>query len=507
MSTKINVRSPYYLSYSEPVQPLPLFDCGYANAVNFFVDQSGAISLPTLDYGAIDSYTSDASDFANGTFDEVSVNTLRTLKLTIIAPEGFSNTGDGVICEVTATQEPKPVSCPDLVSADGTIPTQSLNTGGNSVTIDYSTYFIGTSTDYSDAVLNRYAGWLDVSLNNTDQEVTITSKTLAGSYNIQLERIDNNTGCSAKQTISATVTSLNTFDCDTANLLGGNVAADGTLTTPSSRGTVTATKETSGGSSVSSIAANNTGSDISVTLYYDVLVPAGYSNTGSTIECSATYTQKSNIVVPTFDCNDVDLDDQAILIDGNVTAGVAKWLNRPSGADRYLTIQSFTPTSFPLVDDVTRRTVTYTIEVPDGFTNSGGTIDCDTRIKQPPTEVPDVAPTPTNPCDNKPNTWYVGSKTNGEPYTEFNYKNYPYVTNLVKAEDVTSPDGSWEGKQLCYNGSIAQVPNGNHTYIYSQRGSYSLNVFQIETVLVFGSDNRIKAVYRKDWNTKQLIRL
>jgi len=325
MSTKINVRSPYYLSYSEPPEPLPVFNCSYANAVNFSIDESGTISLPTLDYGAIESYTSDAADFSNGTFDEVISDTLRTLKLTIIAPEGFSNQGDGIICEVTATQPLKPVDCPTVVSPSGSIPSQALNTGGSSVTIDYSSYFTGTTSNFTDYLINNNGSYLDVSINSTDEEITITSKSTAGVFTIQLERIDNFTSCSAKQIISTTLTSLATFNCTTANLLGGAIAADGSLTTPSSIGTITATKETSGGASVTSIAANNTGSDISVTLYYDVLVPAGYSNTGSTIECNVTYTQRSNIITPTFTCSDVDLDDQAILVDGNVTAGVAKY--------------------------------------------------------------------------------------------------------------------------------------------------------------------------------------
>lgn len=500
MSTKINVRSPYYLSYSEPPEPLPVFNCSYANAVNFSVDESGTISLPTLDYGAIESYTSDAADFSNGTFNEVSSDTLRTVKLTILAPTGFSNEGDGIICEVTATQPLKPVDCPTVVSPSGSIPSQALNTGGSSVTIDYSSYFTGTTSDFTDYLINNNGSYLDVSINRTDEEITVTSKSTAGVFTIQLERIDNFTSCSAKQTISTTLTSLATFNCTTANLLGGAIAADGSLTTPSSIGTITATKETSGGASVTSIAANNTGSDISVTLYYDVLVPAGYSNTGSTIECNVTYTQRSNIITPTFTCSDVDLDDQAILVDGNVTAGVAKYYG-PNGRE-YLTIESFTPTNFPQVSEITRRDVTYTIEVPSGFTNTGSTIDCEERIKQPAADIP-VA----GPCDNKNELWYVGVN-NGDNYTTFNNKNIAAVTFPVNTQDVTAPDGSWEGKTLCYNGSVINVPNGNHTYIRKTKGSlYAQQTGQFEYVLVFGSANTIKAVYLKDWNTRQLRRL
>jgi len=506
MSTKINVRSPYYLSYSEPVDPTPAFTCGYANPQNFSVDESGAVSLPTLSYGAIESYTSTASDFSNGSFDEVSSSTSRTVDLTIIAPAGFSNEGSGIVCSVTADQPAKPVSCPAVVSATGTIATQSLDTGGDSVTIDYSSYFTGTTTDFTDVVLNSNGSYLDASINTADEEITLTSKDTAGSFTIQIERIDNTTGCNAKQTITTTLTSLDAFDCTAANLIGGAINPDGSLTTPSSIGTVTATKETSGGSSVTSIAANNTSSDISVTLYYDVLAPSGYSNAGSTIECNVTYTQKSNITLFDFDCNDVDLDDQAILVDGSVVAGVAKWHGAPLGKDDpeyYLTIDSFTPTKFTRVDTTVRQDVTFTIQTPaSGFANSGSTIDCVARIWQPaqPAAVVD-------PCADKTETWYIGVETN-DVYTNFYDKNIQYCRYEAKAEDVLAPDGSWEGKTLCYLGKLAEFPNGHHTYIRKTKGSvYLASVTQYEYVLVFGSNYTISAVYLKDWNTKQLRRL
>jgi len=80
------------------------------------------------------------------------------------------------------------------------------------------------------------------------------------------------------------------------------------------------------------------------------------------------------------------------------------------------------------------------------------------------------------------------------------------------AEDVLAPDGSWEGKTLCTGASGGtgefNVTNGNHTYIRKTKGTYAISAAtQFEYVLVFGSANAIKAVYLKDWNTKQLRRL
>ena len=501
MSTKINVRSPFYVSFSEPVRPLPLFSCSYANPQNFQVDESGVISEPILDFGTIKSFTSTASDFSDGKFAEVSTNTVRTVVFTIEAPEDFSNAGESIQCSVDATQVAKPVSCPAVVSPSSTISNQALNVGGNSVDIVYSSKFTGTTSDFKDIVRNIHQEYLDTSINETTDTLTITSKNTAGTFDIYIERIDNSTGCNAAQKVTVVVSATAAFDCTAANLLGGNVAADGTLTTPSALGNITATKETSGGASVTSIAANNTGSDISVTLFYDVTAPSGYTNSGSTIECSKTFTQRSNTVVPTFTCNDVDLDDQAILVDGSVTAGVAKWFQAPLGKsdpEYFLTINSFTPTKFDAVATNTNRDVDYTITVPTGFTNTGSTIVCTETLKQPAADIP------ADPCSGKIFDFYVGVYifadlgNLGYPLTEFRLKNHGAVNWNVKARVSSIED--LKGEVLCNaTGGIYQARAGNHVFISTLRFPPLTN---IEFALVFGANNTIAEVYRKDWNNK-----
>ena len=72
MSTKINVRSPFYLHLTEPQIPLRLYDCGVANLTGFSIDNQGVITEPSPDYGLVYSYTSSAGDFADGKFATVS---------------------------------------------------------------------------------------------------------------------------------------------------------------------------------------------------------------------------------------------------------------------------------------------------------------------------------------------------------------------------------------------------------------------------------------------------
>jgi len=516
MSTKINVRSPYYLSYSEPVKPLPEFSCAYANPQGFLVDDSGVISEPNLDFGAIKDYTSTAGDFNNGKFDEVSSDTLRTVTYTIEAPEGFSNAGDAIHCSVEATQEAKPVSCPAVVSPSSTISNQALNVGGNSVDVDYSSKFTGTTSDFTDIVRNTHQEYLDTSINQTAETITITSKNTAGSFDIYVERIDNITGCTAAQKITVVVSVVAAFDCTAANLLGGNVASDGTLTKPSSIGEITATKETSGGASVTSIAANNTGSDISVTLFYDITVPDGYSNTGNTIECNKTYTQRSNTVVPTFTCDDVDFDDQAILTNGNVTAGIAQWHQAPLGKSDpnfLLTINSFTPTTFPSVTTKTNRSVDYTVTVPTGFTNSGNTITCTETLKQPPSILD------TGACSDWQYSFFGGRilypvrNRQGriiysipKPYDEFFEKNHKAIgAGGIVFKSRVSDFEDMVGERILVNCSTFNAANGYHMFVSKTSRPAETDT---EIVLVFqGAQGVVTAVYRKDWVTERLYKI
>ena len=105
MATKINVRSPFYLNLTEPVEPLPLFTCGVAEITNLSINQQGQISTPTLRYGYVDSITSSDAGFSNGKFATVSTATARNITIRILIPSGFSNLDDAYIdCDNIVTQ-------------------------------------------------------------------------------------------------------------------------------------------------------------------------------------------------------------------------------------------------------------------------------------------------------------------------------------------------------------------------------------------------------------------
>lgn len=374
MSTKINVRSPFYLSYGEPTEPSVELTCALINLQNFAVDQFGNVTKPSTTYGNVLSYTSTDGDFSDGRFGTVVSDTSRTVTFTISIPPEFSNSNDDTIdCTATATQPA--FVCTGGVTTNGTIPNQSLDTGGDSVTIDLSSYFTqGTDPISYYTVTNNYPDYFDYEL--TGDSLTIVSQNKAGTHNLYVEASDGDPlTCNATQSIQITTTATAAYDCNDSYISGGLINQDGSIVQPSVNGTITAIKTSSGGTPITSVPANNTGSFIEYTLYFDITVPTGYSNTGATVECSKVYYQVSS-ALPQFDCAVAGLTGQAITTSGIISVGTA---------DKG-TIKSFSPISFPIVTSNTSRTVTYTITAPaSGYDNSGQDITCDVTMTQPAT--------------------------------------------------------------------------------------------------------------------------
>jgi len=376
MSTKINVRSPYYLNLTEPLKPQPLFTCEVANIQQLNIDQQGQISVPNLDFGTVLSITSSDADFANDKFPTESSDTSRIVTVRVSIPAGFSNTDDGYLdCSQTVIQPAfvSGTSCSGGSTTSGSIPSQTLDVGGDSETIDLTSYFIAGSDPIAGyKIYNSRKDLISASVSGDN--ITIASNNIGGSTNLQVSAFDNGSNtCTATQTISITVNAPSvTFDCNDANLTGGSIAQNGTLKKPTSHAQVGQARTISGdtGSNITNYTANNTGSDRSVTLFFDLTVPAGYSNAGNTIECSDTFIQPAGD--PEFTCDLANLTGQNISSKGQVDVGTLQ----------LGTIASYSPLSFSEVTTDTARNVTFTITIPSGYSNSG-TIDCVKTLTQP----------------------------------------------------------------------------------------------------------------------------
>jgi len=376
MSTKINVRSPFYLNLTEPSVPEPLFTCEIANIQNLAIDQQGQIIDPVLDYGTVLSITSTDPDFSNDKFAVETTATTRLLTVRIAIPSGFNNSEDGYIdCDKSITQ-PAYISgttCSGGPTTNGSISAQSLAVDGDSVTINLSSYFTqGSSAIAGYTVYNPNKSLVSATV--TGNNLTIVSSSIGGSTTLQVSAYDNDSNtCTATQSIGVTVSSPSTaFDCTIANLTGGSISQSGTIVKPTSVASVGTIKSSSGGSAITSYSANTTGSDRSVTLYFDLTIPAGYSNSG-TLECSKTFTQPA--ANPEFTCELANLSGQQISSKGSVLKG-----NNSLG-----TISGWSPLSFDTVSVDTSRSVTFYVTPPaSGYSNSGGSdISCSKTITQP----------------------------------------------------------------------------------------------------------------------------
>ena len=382
MSTKINVRSPFYLNLTEPTVPEPEFTCEVANIQSLTIDQQGQISTPDLAYGTLDTITSSDSDFSNNKFPTESSATNRALVLRILIPAGYSNVSDGYIdCPKTIIQPAyvtsgSTPSCSGGPTTNSSISAKTLDPGGDFETVNLASFFNAGSVAIAGFnIYNPKPSLVNATVSGNT--LTVSSNNVGGSTNVQVSAFDDaSNSCTATQTATVTVNAGSNpvaFDCTYKAFSGGSISQAGAIVKPNSVAAVGNIKSSSGGSAITSYSANNTGSDRTVTLYFDLTAPAGFSNVGNTVECSANFIQSSSST-STFDCATAALFGQQVSSKGQISIGSAT-----KG-----TIASFDPLEFEKVDTPTTRTVTFTITIPAGFTNSG-TIDCTASITQPAT--------------------------------------------------------------------------------------------------------------------------
>lgn len=161
--------------------------------------------------------------------------------------------------------------------------------------------------------------------------------------------------------------SLGTFTCTTANLLGFAVSSDGTITDPSIlKGTILSRD-------VDSFAANTTGSSISRTVNYTILIPVDYPNADdATIICAQTIDQPTqsaqedptqNDNCPTFSgtiSNITNLDETG----SSISLGTYFSPGSTAGIERYEVIQSGgLGITYELTGTVPNQTLTFATDL------------------------------------------------------------------------------------------------------------------------------------------------
>lgn len=382
MSTKTNVRSPFFLDLTAPVQTLGTFTCTTAGLSNFAVASSGFVTNPLLLAGNIVDQT--ATEFpVNTTGSSIS----RSVTYTIAIPVGYTNVNDATIdCVQTFDQPTQSANenpninnnCPTFA---GTIPNTS---GLASTAINLATYFTsGSGADISSYVVTASPEGTAISavLTGTAPSQTLTLSTntdcqLATFIVTARQSSDNCTAISNSFTFASE--NCGAYDCTDANIVGGNIEQDGTVNKGThTLGTLNALLYLGTDITTSlNAGANNTGSAVNKTITYRFNIPNGFSNSG-TFDCDVVYSQPATQVDPTFDCAEAQISNTFISEQGNIAAPTL-------GAG---TLVGWTPQSFAEVSVNTIRTITFTITPPSsGYINSGGSnITCDVNVTQPAT--------------------------------------------------------------------------------------------------------------------------
>tara|TARA_R110000744_G_scaffold185370_1_gene304803 strand:- start:648 stop:2168 length:1521 start_codon:yes stop_codon:yes gene_type:complete len=391
MSTKTNVRSPFFLDLTAPVQTLGTFTCTTAGLTNFSVASSGLVTNPQLLVGTI--VGQDYTEFVvNTTGSSIS----RTVIYKISIPSGYTNVNDATIdCPQTflqptqASNENPSVNnnCPTFA---GTIPN---STGSASTAIALSSGASPYFTSGSGANISSYEiikspsnAAVDAVLTGTapSQTLTISSSIDCASASFIVKAKQSSDACTAISN-SFTFASPNcgAYDCSDAILTGGSIEQDGTFNLAEIKGVGTYNAIVYDGTtynpySAINLGANTSGSNVDKQVIYKLNIPNGYSNSGVFTCAAITYSQTSSTQLPTFDCNAIQASGGFISEQGNIappTLGTG-------------TLFSWTPQKFAEVSTNTPQTIYLTVTPPaSNYSNSGGAniTNCPYQITQPAT--------------------------------------------------------------------------------------------------------------------------
>jgi len=330
MSTKINSRSPFYFTATEPTATAT-FTCTTANLQGFSVSSNGNITEPVPQFGTIIARSHTVFTPPLGVGDS---NVSRTVTYTIRIPEGFSNSGQTIDCDVTTTQiaptECDPSSNNNMLVFTGTIPDQTNVSSGSTINLG-SFFTLGSSgATFKRYVIKRVGtNSFGTSLSDTTRTATLTFSTsntcVSGTFYI---RAFNNTDACFTDSNTFTVSSVCTdaFDCNVANLRNGILDPTGALIQPDRDGgdlqdiiikSINGSTASPAGQSVLSRAdqlthlAYSSGADRTVVLTFKFHVPLGYSNYGSgttDVDCDHTFEQRSSGTI-SLECSAVNEGD------------------------------------------------------------------------------------------------------------------------------------------------------------------------------------------------------
>ena len=479
MSTKINVRSPFFLSLTEPVQTLGIFTCTTAGLTNFGVQSSGLINNPNIRKGTI----LDQSAYSFPANSGTSVIS-RSVTYTIVIPAGYTNSNDSTIDCVQTVDQPFQTA-QENPADNNTCPTVSTQpsdltgiTPSAAQVIDVDTLFTagaGEAIGSYEVIRVSGSGSITAVISGTGTSVicTMQSATSCVTGEFRFKAINTSGSCSVlTDAFSFTTSGCTAFDCDDVALVAGTgrIEQDGTVHKSEYAEYLNLNKLLYGATDISTslnVGANTTGSARDIILTYRFNIPIGYTNSG-TIDCDVTYSQPAVESLPTFGCGDAQIVAPYVSEQGSIS--------NPTTAVGVGTYVSHTPTGFNTVTSPTPRTITFTITPPaSGWANSGGSnITCPVIVTQPPL-IPTVGTT---------TLWLSRSYNHFEDIcTIFQTGTLPET--FIEAKSTATPFSGISsdfGQIITVGGSVLR--GGNQYYIFTEtpRVVEATTIFQIMSI-------------------------
>ena len=477
MSTKINARSPFFIESVEPTVSLGIFDCTTANPLNYAVSSAGVITEPTLLEGTIIDRTA-TSFVANTSGSPIS----RSVTYTIKIPDGYSNTSDGSIDCVQTVDQPTQTSsedpaqnsnCPTFAGTISDI--TGLTSTGTS--IDLSTYFTaGSGATISGYQVLSYPALTAISSSIVGNTLTFTTGSSCATARIKIMAFNSADACTVVSnpfTVSSTCTDALDCSVNGVNLIGGSISATGVISNPSYSIAHLLRIEDSGGSTITSVPANNGSTAIDVTLTFVFEVPDGYTNAGAELECTPPAFSQPTTVAPkvNLECSDATFSGFTITPQGNIIAGTVSYLGNTGVTPTNITTESGDYKYDPVASS-TSRTISVTFRVLNtAWLNYSESVTCPVDLTQPPSD---------NACDFATGDFAI-SEQGFSAVNSFCDNNARW--SILKEVNGTAAVGN----TVCYLGSPF---NGNNLYyafssVTSQNGAgnigTSFSVMQIDS--------------------------
>ena len=352
------------------------------------------------------------------------------------------------------------VSAPSLGCQDLTLSGFSVSIGG---TITLPTTDIGTITATTPASFAAV---------DTSTERTLTVSILVpGKY--------SNAETTIQCTATATQPATPTLSCSDITLSGFAVAQNGTITLPTADiGAISSTSPTS-----FVIVDVNTVRTLNV----DITVPAGYFNTGATLNCTTTATQP---LTPTLACSDITISGFAVDENGAIT----------QPAVDIGTITSSSPSSFATVTVNTTRTLNLDITVPAGYFNTGSTLTCTTTATQPPYNVLDCSEVTISGFDLYASGRYNSSAVSVDIGTIDSMSPGSFATVTTETTrtltvNITVPSGyTNSGQTIACTTTDTQLP----ILYFNQQTPSSGTYVELEPIINTGTSTYAFSVYAND---------